>query len=175
MSDYRRTKCYQYIARTCTKDAGPSEIATYPHRDSLGVPGRSSHPLKLYGTILAQEFVTLEKSREYLPHTSDISDVQQTLYLKRRPAELVLEVMDLTEYEPRRQLKAQHNPFHPENRKELEKYLKHCWQILVRCEMVASALGVNALSRNMIAGRILDLYGASDDPGAEMQITGLVL
>lgn len=56
--------------------------------------------------------------------------------------ELALNVMELAGYEPKRRLNNPHDPLYPCNRKELAQYLKYCWQILVRCDMMAKALDI---------------------------------
>lgn len=61
---------------------------------------------------------------------------------KGLPVELAVEIMALAEYEPSRRLKVPHDPFHRDNRKELVEYLKYCWQVLVRCDMMARALDI---------------------------------
>lgn len=86
-----------------------------------------------------------EEAPIYLPHPSDIPRVQQMLFQKRLPSELVLDIMAKADYTPKRRLTVSNNPLHPDNRDELVQYLDECWQLLVQCEMMAMALN-DALS-----------------------------
>ncbi|KAL3468158.1 hypothetical protein BJX64DRAFT_85219 [Aspergillus heterothallicus] len=100
----------------------------------------------LYGMVPFREFLSLEKrpseETSYLPKESDAALVRDCLYQLGLPAELALDIIELAEYEPRRRLKVEHDPLHLENREELGKYLKFCWQILVRCDLMANEVGM---------------------------------
>lgn len=78
----------------------------------------------------------------YLPLPSDIPRVQQMLFQKRLPSELVLDIMAMAHYSPKRRLIVQDDPLHPDNRDELVRYLDECWQLLVRCDMMAKVVGL---------------------------------
>ena len=78
----------------------------------------------------------------HLPARDDVPQVQQILSSRGLPAELVLDIMELAGYHAGEgRLKVPHDPFHRENRDELAKYLKYCWELLVRCEMLANVIG----------------------------------
>ncbi|KAJ5726968.1 hypothetical protein N7493_005995 [Penicillium malachiteum] len=82
-----------------------------------------------YSKLSIGDFLTLED--DSLPGwqtgQSDIALVQDYLYRKGLPMELVLEIMSLAKYEPLGRLSEPHDPFHSSNQEELAKYLKNCW------------------------------------------------
>lgn len=74
-----------------------------------------------------------------MPHDGDVLPVEEMLKKRGLPTELVAEVMDLADYKPRRRLKVAHDPFHRDNREELDKYLAECWAVMVRGDVFAKA------------------------------------
>jgi hypothetical protein len=66
--------------------------------------------------------------------------------------------MDIADYVPKRTLPIPHDPFHPENKDELDKYLGHCWQILVSCELLSRKLGCGMDGYPKIQTRMLSLW-----------------
>uniref|UniRef100_L2G0G6 Uncharacterized protein n=1 Tax=Colletotrichum fructicola (strain Nara gc5) TaxID=1213859 RepID=L2G0G6_COLFN len=111
-----------------------SELPYLPHLHFLGLPER---PVGLapYTRIPQRDVFNVE----YVPHDSDILPVEEILRTKRLPTELVAEIMDLADYKPRRILKVAHDPFHRDNREELDKYLAECWAVMVRGDVFAKA------------------------------------
>ncbi|CAH0033929.1 unnamed protein product [Clonostachys rhizophaga] len=59
-------------------------------------------------------------------------------YLELR-TELADYIMEIAEYQVPfgHRLKIPHDPLHPRNREELKKYLRYCWGIVIRCEVIA--------------------------------------
>ncbi|KAJ5825941.1 hypothetical protein N7474_003079 [Penicillium riverlandense] len=162
-TDYRNTRFYQYMLRECTMTGETSDVSAYPHRQFFGISEdqfRGSTPSlqsrnprffqtftrgddyrrEYYGIVPIDEFLHMEGSVCYQPHLSDVNLVRSFLRRKGLPAELACNIMEFAEYEPRRRLKKPHDPFHRSNRKELAEYLKYCWTLLVRCDMMAKAL-----------------------------------
>ncbi|OOQ91070.1 hypothetical protein PEBR_02372 [Penicillium brasilianum] len=159
--DYRDTRTYQAMLRDCTAPSTTSEVVTYPHRNFFDIAPdlfptfeasvadkerwrnkldfcsqRGTIKKKHYGMLPFDDFITLEIPRpQYIPDTSDVTIVQGIL-LQYLPFELVLLVMEGARYKAKRSLTIPHDPLHPLNRKALDEYLEHCWQILVRCRMM---------------------------------------
>ncbi|KAJ5380163.1 uncharacterized protein N7496_002591 [Penicillium cataractarum] len=160
--DYRSTRSYQSMLRGCTALGKTSEIVNYPHRNFFGIAPDQFHAMgprvadkqrwlnKLdfdsqsgtikknhYGVLPFDDFITLENPKpQHIPNASDVTTVQGIL-LRHLPFELVLLIMERARYTDRRALTIPHDPLHPLNRQALDAYLEHCWQILVRCRMLA--------------------------------------
>lgn len=195
--DYRHMKSYQYILRDCTAPRTTSEIVTYPHRWFFGIAPDQFHAMgptvadkerwldkldidsqnaKLkkdhYGLLPFDDFLTLENpTLEYMPSTSDVSAVQHVL-LRYLPIELVLPIMEMAGYKPKRALTISHDPLHPSNRMALDEYLENCWQILVRFEMLAKEMDHKIADaegwQRLISSRICLLWEAKKCEGAEL-------
>lgn len=184
--DYRNSKFYQYTLRTCTGTGQTSEVSAYPHRQFFGISDdqfrgefwypkiRKDHwlrwtdektesyrrPIDHYGKVPIDEFLTLENESlpNHQPGKSDVTLVQDLLYRKGLPAELVLDIMQLASYKPVGRLATPHDPFHPSNRKELSQYLTYCWQVLVRCDMMAKALGMEMPWKELVGNCIAEFW-----------------
>lgn len=116
-----------------------------------------------YGKMPIEDVLFLEKDVGYRPHSSDMPLVRRILCHKGNlPTELVMEIMELAEYEPKRRLNTPHDPFHPSNRAELGEYLKYCWQILVRCDMMAKALDMKIEWKDLVSSCIVKLWGSKE-------------
>ncbi|GKZ17778.1 hypothetical protein AbraIFM66951_001098 [Aspergillus brasiliensis] len=165
--DYRNTHFYQNMLRECTACDRGSEFTFHVHQRFFGIDKRQfnavrpiladkDHRLKdqlafdngwlmnfHYGLLPLEEFLILENSTLlFVPHEVDVGEVRGILaYAGKLPLELVLIIMEFADYTPRRRLKVPHDPLHPNNRAALDEYLEHCWQIIVRCHMMAEALG----------------------------------
>lgn len=150
------------MLRYCTTPGSASEVVTYPHRWFFGIdPDRfdSYEPTVAdkqrwldeldvnsqtgsiggdhYGLLPWDDFLILENpTLEFMPSMSNVGTVQ-TLLLRYLPIELALLIMEMAGYKPKRALTIPHDPLNPSNRKALDDYLEQCWQILVRCEMLA--------------------------------------
>ncbi|KAF9875066.1 hypothetical protein CkaCkLH20_07332 [Colletotrichum karsti] len=159
--DYRLTRMYQHTVRHVTKDEGISDLPNIAHRDFYGIGDQQFfttdpqprdkerwvhlnterfqfEPHYPEGLITFDELLNFEVEAAYRPHGSDVAFVQNLLYARRLPTELVDEVLDLAEYQPGRRLKVAHDPLHPGNSEELDKYLEECWAVMVRCEVFAA-------------------------------------
>jgi hypothetical protein len=185
VKDYRHTKSYQFMLRDCTAPGTTSEIVSYPHREFFGIAPdqfnqtqpvvadkkrwinkldidlkRGTIKQSHYGLLPIDDFLTLENaSLQYLPNASDV-DAVQSILLRHLPPELVLPIMDLAEYKPRRALTIPDDPLHPSNRKELDGYLEHCWQIMVRCQMMSKEIGLDVGGgwKSLVSHRICALW-----------------
>jgi hypothetical protein len=168
--DYRRMRIYQYMLKHCTKTDMTSEVAMLPHRQFFGIAdGQFNHygevrdpALNLvypYGLMPLEKFLSWDRVVERKPAPADIPQVQRMLYSKGLPMELVLEIMALAGYEPGEgRLQVPHDPFHPENREELAKYLRFCWKVLVRCDMMAVALGMVIPWQELVSHALVQLF-----------------
>ncbi|KAH6851359.1 hypothetical protein B0I37DRAFT_134012 [Chaetomium sp. MPI-CAGE-AT-0009] len=157
--DYRRMAIYQYMLKKCTQSGMGSEVATHPHRQFFGIEDEqfrwyTSLP---YGSLSFEVFLNCHVLTETKPGRSDVAQVQQILYSRGLPMELVLDIMAMAEYTPRGRLPVPHHPFHRENWDELAKYLKFCWQVLIRCDMMASALGMVIPWPQLISDALVEL------------------
>lgn len=139
--DYRRSLFYKSLVKVCTKRQDCSEIPTYPHRYFFGVADHQAPSYRAPPSVVIPT--------EYMPVSDDVDDVRGMLCRKGLPVELALDVMEFAGYQvPRR---VPHDPFHPFNRNDLARYLKYCWQILVRCDMLAKALNIKLYWKALVA------------------------
>jgi hypothetical protein len=96
-----------------------------------------------FGQIPFDVFLNCKNPVPQIPSAMDISQVSAILHTKGLPPELVLQVMRHSGYDTvQRRLPIAHDPLHPENREAFKKYLTFCWLTLVRCNMLAQALGI---------------------------------
>ncbi|KAL4996479.1 hypothetical protein BDV10DRAFT_202390 [Aspergillus recurvatus] len=96
-----------------------------------------------YGQVPFEVFVNSTEAIPHLPSGSDILQVSSILRSKGLPLELVMLITEMAGYDTaQRRLPVAHDPFHPDNRTELKKYLTFCWLTLVRCNMFAQALEI---------------------------------
>lgn len=171
-------RIYQYMLKHCTWSYTTSEVATHPHRQFFGIADGQFHQhgrdfrlprhnltypygLVPYATFLACD----DKTSTRAPGTDDVAAVRRLLHRGLGlPVELVLEIMALAGYEPRGRLRVAHDPFHPANRDELDKYLKYCWQVLVRCEMMGAALGMQIDWRQLTSRALVELLSCGPGP-----------
>lgn len=158
------------MLKHCTLSGTTSEVATYPHRQFFGIADGQfrviGNQLRIpslslvypYGLVPFEEFLNCDRVTEKKPAPSDVPQVQQILCSKGLPVELVLDIMELAEYAPRGRLQVPHDPFHLHNRDELAKYLKFCWEVLVRCDMMAGALGMVMPWRELVSETLVQLF-----------------
>ncbi|KAJ5388121.1 hypothetical protein N7509_010662 [Penicillium cosmopolitanum] len=110
------------------------------------------------------------------PSLSDTTRVRMTLCSKGLPVELALDIMEFANYEPvHRKLDPPHDPLHPSNREQLGKYLKYCWQTMVRCFAIMKELGFDPVNggeeesgmnwKSMIQDCIIGLFGHEKNKG----------
>jgi len=177
--DYRRTKAYQQTLRACTDGRHP-DIPLLPHRQFFGIVDthfrgltpqnravwEGRHPsftgaYRAMGIMTFEDFLALEHEPYHVPKRGDAEDVQNILRLFGLPAELQLRILELADYDkyaPRR-LIVEHDPLHPENREELQKYLTYCWTLLINCDMMAKALGDRIPWQALVTSTIIGLFG----------------
>ncbi|KAJ0371007.1 hypothetical protein COL26b_009803 [Colletotrichum chrysophilum] len=134
--DYRLTKMYQRMISKATGADAYSQLPYLSHLYFLGLPERPAG-LAPYTRIPQRDVFNVE----YMPYDSDILPVEEMLKKRGLPTELVAEVMNLANYKPRRRLKVAHDPFHRDNREELDKYLAECWAVMVRGNVFSKAFG----------------------------------
>ncbi|KAJ5820372.1 hypothetical protein N7474_005963 [Penicillium riverlandense] len=180
--DYRDTRLYQRMLRECTASWKCSDVITYPHRQFFGIadrqfPGakplrsntahwlhwagrtkKSDRFIEPYGRVPIEEFLSLDNSTGYQPAVSDMDSVRWILCRKGLPVELTMDIMELAGYDPKRRLEIPHDPFHPSNREELSRYLTYCWQIIVRCDMMGKALGMEIRWQEFVASVLIDFF-----------------
>lgn len=118
--------------------------------------GRTDH----CGKVPIDEFLAVENKTfaGHRPGLSNVALVQDYLYQKGLPAELVLNVMELAGYKPAGRLSEPSDPFYPSNRTELARYLTYCWRLLVHCDMMAKALGMQLPWKQLLGDCITDLW-----------------
>lgn len=119
---------------------------------------KPDRPFELYGRVPIDEFLALDSPVSYEPAISDVISVQQILCKMGFPAELTMDIMDLAGYEPKRRLQIPHDPPHPSNREELSRYLTYCWQIIVRCDMMRKAIGMEVHWQEFVADIIIGFF-----------------
>lgn len=174
--DYRRTRIYQYTLVYCTESGRNSDVAAYPHQDFFGIEDRQflAHPdlrhprlreakdRDPYGLMPIEELLNCQFPRQRKPSPSEVPEVRHILQHLGLPMELVLVIMDMAEYAPRGNLEVPDDPLHPENRRELADYLELCWQLLVRCEMMANAVGMDMEWGDKIFSTLLAFFRSED-------------
>ena len=179
--DYRRTKAYQVMLLRCTGEKkfgcylqeSAFDPETFPHRQFFGVyRGQYENTQYIPHAILDHKSDTfygkvplykLEKrhclSNYHRPTVSDVDDVAQSLREFGLPEELVLDILERADYRWQRRLQHSDHPMHLKNREELLKYLKFCWILLVRCDLLAKACGKRIDWVNEVSLCIDDLFG----------------
>lgn len=119
----------------------------------------------LCGRLPLEAFLSCDTPMPHKPAPSAVLQVQQMLGSKGLPAELVLDILEMAEYEPGEgRLKVPHDPFHPENRGELAKYLRYCWELIVRCEMMANAVGMEIPWMEVMYETLVPLFESGPIP-----------
>lgn len=200
VNDYRCTRAYQYMLHRTTCLGRTSDVPMYPHRQFFGInntfisdfPWVSTRGMwspeyrtqrgptnPLWGRVSFEHF--LEQGRYptcgrgqpswYLPSVGDVSLVRWLLR-KKLPVELVDMVLDEALYVPRRRLPVAHDPFHPDNRDELARYLAYCWQLIVRCELAGRALGVSIRWETVVAETLGELFNCRCGSTREPRLFG---
>ncbi|KAF2429031.1 hypothetical protein EJ08DRAFT_591417 [Tothia fuscella] len=147
----------------------------YPHREFFGVlRGRFRSQQQDWrgdytvGRISLSELEDNAYVYSYAPTPVDIPIVDGYLQQKGLPRELTSEILKLAGYEMKRRLVVVDDPFHPDNGLELRKYLNYCWQMLVRTEVVAKAMGCHIEWASEIMQCIWELWGESGERSGMM-------
>ncbi|KAJ6133914.1 hypothetical protein N7523_000236 [Penicillium sp. IBT 18751x] len=163
--DYRHTRLYQRMVIKATEPGDISHVVAYPHRQFFGIndPSQASSFTEsrewqllwghytdeygsfknVYGKLSYDNLLEMRKLDACGAALPDTEQVLSILGSRGLPVELALDIMELADYSPKRKLNVAHDPFHPDNRKQLAQYLNYCWQLLVRCDMMANELGLN--------------------------------
>ncbi|KAH8690506.1 hypothetical protein BGW36DRAFT_388868 [Talaromyces proteolyticus] len=98
-----------------------------------------------FGNVPFEIFLNCDEEAPWVPHKLEVAECYRTLRTIGLPDELICEIAELAygAYgdEPWRRLLVAHDPFHPENYDELVGYLGSCWDIMVRCNIFAEAVG----------------------------------
>ncbi|KAF4442270.1 hypothetical protein FACUT_2087 [Fusarium acutatum] len=253
IDDYRKIKAYQQAVRWSTESGHKSDIATYPHRDLLGIEKnqfrcyprpfdvpRWKHVMRFdqggferyqkgmtwladsdseldakpvnkyriksgndsdddseaessaessaeseeedpeevrnrfyrlefypYGLMSYEDFLNFEKPMGFQPLPSDIKHVRWVLCQQGLPVELSDCILEYADYTPRGNLPVPEKPLHPRCRDELNRYLEHCWQLVVRCYMLGHELGdkmdIEALVREEVKDFVYELFKCECD------------
>lgn len=179
-TDYRGMRTYLYPLRYCTVSSRATEVVTSRHREFFGIedgqfhaspdgetntvpindlgelqyPTMASRP---FGKAALEAFLVSESVPDHLPSDWDVSEVRMILCRMGLPVEIALQVLEDAEYFPKRRLRVPHDPFHPENKVELERYLEYCWALLVRCEMAATEMESGVPWRALVGECIVNL------------------
>ena len=147
---------------------------TFPHRQFFGVFRGQYGDMEEYGYSGTDKYTVcgtlplqrLERSqdlsKQHLPMLSDVDEVFLTLRKAGLPAEVVLEILERADYQWQRRSRYSHDPMHPSNRDELLKYLRFCWVLLVRCDLLAKACGKNIDWANDVSNCIHSMFGVKD-------------
>ena len=150
--DYRLTAAYQRMLVCCTGityGAYYHEAHTYPHREFFGVPRgmfRSEDPYQGQktgkpGTGRVADLAEGGFRNVHIASEADVEIVLAVLKRKGLPAELALQVLECAEYKSAGRLRRCDDPLHAENTEELKKYLRFCWKVLVRIDMLVRECG----------------------------------
>jgi len=183
--DYRRTQTYQELVRKLCGEQ-EADVVAFPHRQFFGLryarrfaayPGISSPAPKEYLDRVGAGYLPYENYIEglsrswgssvdsYEASSEDVSRIRGMLCHKGLPVELAQDIMDLAGFEVERRLPVAHDPFHKDNEAELLRYLKYCWQLIVRCEVLARELSLSIEWEKEIGDMLLLLFDCGCTPG----------
>jgi hypothetical protein len=189
--DYRNTRAYQDTVLSITGPGDPdrsdniANVPTFPHRQFFGIAddkfrGRwettvAGSPRYIrsqfipLGCVSYEEFLKIGNPTGYTPLLREVDEVRWILRAKGLPLELADEIMREAEYGSCvRRLPVQHDPFHPENREELDKYLKYCFALLVRCEVIARVADMDLDWEGLVGEELLALFECSNHASYKM-------
>lgn len=143
--DYRNTRLYQSMLMRCTLSETTSEVSALPHRQFFGV---ADNQFRLYERPPCgiMSFAQLLTSDRAVPNKGGLGPftvdyVSRILHKRGLPHELILMILGYVDRCPPSRMSVPHDPLHPENCHELRQYLTYCWQLIIRCNMMAQALG----------------------------------
>ncbi|KAF3031229.1 hypothetical protein E8E12_001455 [Didymella heteroderae] len=150
--DYRLTAAYQRMLVCCTGipyGAYHYEAHTYPHRDFFGIPRgmfRFDDPYQGQktgkpGTGRVVDVAEKDFRHIHLASKADVDNVIDVLRKKGLPTELALQILEWAEYKSTGRLWHRDDPLHAKNAVELTKYLRFCWKVLVRIDMLVQDCG----------------------------------
>ncbi|KAL8671382.1 MAG: hypothetical protein Q9168_004114 [Polycauliona sp. 1 TL-2023] len=182
--DYRRTKAYQLMLVRCTgtKEFGcylrdsAFDPETFPHRQFFGVhrgqyrndlyqrsaTSLDTDPTRFYGKEpISKPEHKQDSAHTYMPTVADVDKVYGVLRKSGLPPELVEDILDKADYQWTRRSPFSNDPMHLDNRDELLQYLKYCWILLVRCDLLAKACGKKFDWVNDVSHCVHDLFGVN--------------
>ncbi|KAH8682579.1 hypothetical protein BX600DRAFT_506160 [Xylariales sp. PMI_506] len=167
--DYRSTKCYQSMLRNVTCLLGLGDTAMVPHRKFFRIEDSQFHfsprakdaerwnngkSTRLYnypyGVLPLNEFLDVEVHQQ---SRLRFSAIELPVQLYENPSDNTD-----TRPNPHQTTTEPYNPLHPNNRAELERYLEYCWQLLIRCDMMAEALGGHIPWEKLVSSIIIGLW-----------------
>lgn len=183
MLDYRCTRAYQYMIYRLTSGIRASEVTTYPHRQFFGIQKDTFRQQQvrdngmwslsdqksygdtcgiLFGRVSFDHFLHCGRLPStpvsHLPNNFDVWFVRWMLLQKNLPLEIADIILQHASYTAQRRLVVEHDPFHHDNLDELTKYIRYCWQLLVRCEVLARALNTKLPWEDMIVLSLGELF-----------------
>ncbi|KAL8821403.1 MAG: hypothetical protein Q9223_000552 [Gallowayella weberi] len=181
--DYRKTKAYQVMLLRCTgtkrfgcyTNDSAFDPETFPHRQFFGVYRGQYRNDQFYGVRdldmrtfygkmpLSKLQAKNSSSHLHMPTTSDVDEVFLCLRKSGLPSEIVLDILEKADYRWQRRSSHSDDPMHADNREELLKYLKFCWILLVRCDVLAKACGKRIEWANDVSHCINNLFGVNDN------------
>ncbi|KAK8094978.1 hypothetical protein PG997_001663 [Apiospora hydei] len=153
--DFRFTIAYGDMVEFATTSNLASHIPHYLHRHFVGIKDDQCYSslYKPCGPI----------DPPYMPSAEELEEIRSVLFQMGLPMELVGLVLGFTGYEETRALNVPHDPFHKRNREQLDRYLGECWEVLMRCGMMAEALGDEIPWDMLVAGTIRKLLFDTTD------------
>lgn len=95
---------------------------------------------------------------EYSPRTPEVHAVLTMLCNLGLPPEVSLQIIEYADYAPRGVLRIPNDPLCFENRDGLGKYLSYCWQLLLRCDMLARELNAEIMWDTEISECLVHLF-----------------
>ncbi|KLJ11279.1 hypothetical protein EMPG_13452 [Blastomyces silverae] len=162
-TDYRQTAAYQMMICRVTGSRA-YDVHTYPHRGFFGV-GEDMYSTNdwrdnpLYGRASLATLRQRWPASIHIPSSADFYTALHYLNIKGLPTELGMMVLEFANYEPHHRAIVHDDPLHIENAAELRKYLSFCWQLLVRCDVLAKACGKRVDWVGEVTQCIFHLFG----------------
>ncbi|KFG83944.1 hypothetical protein MANI_020711 [Metarhizium anisopliae] len=172
--DYRNTYMYQRVMASCTSFRATSEVPALPHRQFFGVSNDETYRKRRgdvswerckpgHGILPWKEFLAEERlTPDPVVESFAINYACKVLMDKGLPAELVSSILDYVDHATQNRLEKPLDPFHPVNGHQLRRYLTYCWQLIIRCSMLAHALGMNLDWKAIVSERLVELVSRGD-------------
>ncbi|KAL9570834.1 hypothetical protein ACKAV7_005171 [Fusarium commune] len=127
-----------------------------------------------FGLMSYDDFLNFEKLMDYQLSPSDISHVRGILCQKGLPVEISDCILEYADYATRGSLPVSGQPLHPQCKQELDRYLEHCWQLIVRCYMIGHELDgkdgmdIESFVRGEVKDCLMELFNCKCDGVYEM-------
>ncbi|KAJ5148124.1 60S ribosomal protein L43 [Penicillium atrosanguineum] len=174
-----------------TQPGVTSHVAAYPHCQFFGIKDPCQASLStesrewqlqwgqyidkygrfrlesIYGKVPFDDFLAMQNLNEYEAALPDTEQVLSILGSRGLPVELALDIMEFADYIPKRKLNVAHDPFHSDNKEQLAQYLSYCWQLLVRCDMMANELSMKIDWEETVTDCIGQLWEAEEAMGRQ--------